>query len=162
MTYSWRLLVAATLPLFAACAPGGDADSPASRQPAVTAAELGEQTPLSTAEYLAMSPYADADPERGRGLYLQCRACHGIEPGGRDMIGPNLHGVFGARAGSKSGFQYSPALTAADFLWTPRAMDAWITNPSAFLPGNRMSYAGMSRPADRRDLIAWMLEESSR
>lgn len=148
--------------LVAACTPDGSRDPETGRTPSVTAAGLGPQEVLSAEEYLAMPPYNQADRERGEGLYLQCRACHSIEPGGRAMIGPNLYGVFGRKAGQRSGFQYSDALRTADFYWTPRAMDAWITNPSAFLPGHRMSYAGMSRPADRRDLIAWMLGAGDR
>ncbi len=149
-----RCLASALLLLLAGCGAGPDE---ADRQPAVTAAELGEQTVLSTAEYLAQPAYAGADLERGRSLYLQCRACHTIEEGGSNLAGPNLRGIFASRAGAVEDFPYSEALRQADFVWTPRAMDAWITNPWLFLPGNRMSYGGMRRPEDRRDLIAWML-----
>ncbi len=144
--------------LLAGCGAGTDS---ADRQPAVAAAGLGEQTVLSAEQYLAAPPYAEADLERGRSLYLQCRACHTIEPGARDLAGPNLHGIFGSRAAAVENFPYSEALRQADFVWTPRAMDAWITNPWLFLPGNRMSYGGMRRPEDRRDLIAWMLEAAN-
>lgn len=141
------------------CGPGsGTAD----RQPAITAAMIDEQTVLETEEYLSAAPYVEADPERGRSLYLQCRACHAIEAGGPTLAGPNLHGVFGRPAGSVPDFPYSEVLRDAGFVWTPRAMDSWITNPYLFLPGNRMSYAGMRRAEDRRDLIAWMLREASR
>ncbi|WP_405234712.1 c-type cytochrome [Lentisalinibacter salinarum] len=143
--------------LLAGCGAGPDS---ADRQPAVTAAELGDQTVLSADEYLAQPTYAGADLERGRSLYLQCRACHTIEEGGSNLAGPNLHGIFGSRAAAVEDFPYSEALRQADFIWTPRAMDAWITNPWQFLPGNRMSYGGMRRPEDRRDLIAWMLRAS--
>jgi cytochrome c len=141
------------------CGPGSGT---AGRQPAITAATIGEQTILDAEEYLSSAPYVDADPERGRSLYLQCRACHGIEPGGPQLAGPNLHGIFGRRAGAVEDFPYSEVLEQADFVWTPRTMDSWITNPYLFLPGNRMSYAGMRQAEDRRDLIAWMLREASR
>lgn len=150
------LLAAAAL---GGCGPG--VDDPA-RQPAFTAAELGEQTVLEAHQYLAMSPWDGADAQRGESLYLQCRACHTIEEGGADLAGPNLHGIFGQPAARTAGFPYSQALVEAGFVWTPEAMDAWITNPYLFLPGNRMAYAGMRRPEDRRDLIAWMLRESGR
>jgi len=149
-----RILAPAIL-LLAGCGAGPDS---ADRQPAVTAAGLGEQTVLTAAEYLAQPAYAGADLERGRSLYLQCRACHTIEEGGSNLAGPNLHGIFASPAAAIEDFPYSEALRQADFVWTPRAMDAWITNPWLFLPGNRMSYGGMRRPEDRRDLIAWMLQ----
>ncbi|MEJ2602187.1 MAG: cytochrome c family protein [Gammaproteobacteria bacterium] len=145
--------------IVAGCGPGSGT---AGRQPAITAATIGDQTLLDVAEYLSSAPYIDADPDRGRSLYLQCRACHAIEPGGPNLAGPSLHGIFGRPAGAVADFPYSRVLEQADFVWTPRTMDSWITNPYLFLPGNRMSYAGMRRPEDRRDLIAWMLREAGR
>lgn len=155
---SGRLLAPLCLLVVAGC---GAATDSADRQPSVTAAELGDQTVLTAEDHLATAPYAGADPERGRKLYLQCRACHTIEAGGRTLAGPNLHGMFGRQVAADSDFPYSQALREADFVWTPRALDAWITNPYVFLPGNRMSYAGMYRAEDRRHLIAWMLEAAS-
>jgi cytochrome c len=49
-------------------------------------------------------------------------------------------------------------LLEADFLWTPRALDAWLAEPARFLPGNRMTIAGVSDPEDRRDIIAYLIE----
>ncbi len=101
-------LVPAVLLMLAGC--GGGTDTAAERQPAVTAAELGEQTVLGVEEYLASPPYAEADLERGRTLYLQCRACHTMEKGGRNLAGPNLHGTFGKQAAAEPDFPYSDAL----------------------------------------------------
>ena len=78
------------------------------------------------------------------------------------MIGPNLFGFFGKPAGSVAGYSYSAALQEADFRWTPRALDAWLLQPARFLPGNRMSFPGVSRASDRADLIAYLLEATSR
>lgn len=74
------------------------------------------------------------------------------------MVGPNLHAFFGTVAGTRPGFDYSEALGQADFVWTPRALDAWLAQPNRFLPGNRMSFIGVSDADDRADLIAWLLE----
>lgn len=74
------------------------------------------------------------------------------------MLGPNLHGIFGTEAGTRPGFDYSEILRQSDFVWTPRALDAWLAQPSRFLPGNRMSFIGIANADDRADLIAWLLE----
>ena len=74
------------------------------------------------------------------------------------MVGPALHGFFGTRVGSRDGFQYSAVMRNADFVWTPRAMDAWLAQPGRFLPGNRMTFAGVLKQQDRDDLIAYLLE----
>ena len=122
-----------------------------------TTATLGEQIVLTPVEYLQAAPYKDADRSRGERQAQICKACHSFNQGGPDMIGPALHGFFGKQVGSRSGFQYSEALAEADFIWTPRALDAWLAQPGRFLPGNRMTFAGVLRQSDRDDLIAYLL-----
>jgi cytochrome c len=127
----------------------------------LTAATLGSQTVLPAADYLAQAPYADADRENGQRLVQMCRACHTIGKGGVNTVGPNLYGFFGKPAGSAGRYVYSAALQEADFVWTPRALDAWLAQPARFLPGNRMSFPGVSRAGDRADVIAYLLEATS-
>lgn len=78
------------------------------------------------------------------------------------MIGPNLYGLFGRPAGTAPGFPYSRALAEADFVWTPRALDAWLAEPARFLPGNAMAYPALASPGDRAALIASLLRQTSR
>ena len=143
----------------------GCSDDPASTGDgaveALTAASLGEQSVLTAAEYLEQPPYAGADMENGQRLAQMCKACHTVGEGGVHMIGPNLFGFFGRRAGSAERYAYSAALQEADFVWTPRALDAWLVRPSRFLPGNRMSFPGVSSASDRADVIAYLLEATS-
>jgi cytochrome c len=146
------------LAVTAAC---GRGDGESQDAPVLTAAMLGEQTVLSAAEYLAQVPYAAADRQNGERLVSLCRACHSLAKGGAHMIGPNLYGFFGSDVGSRAGFDYSAALLEADFVWTPAALDAWLTEPALFLPGNRMAIAGMRDKQDRIDLIAYLLQTTS-
>lgn len=129
--------------------------------PLLTAATLGEQTVLSVAEYLSAAPYSTADRTNGANQAQVCRACHSLDKGGPNMIGPALHGFFGSSVGSREGFEYSPVVRDADFIWTPRALDAWLAQPGRFLPGNRMTFAGVLRSSDRDDLIAFLLEATT-
>jgi cytochrome c len=123
----------------------------------LTAATIGEQVPLTAGEFLAQPPYAAADRENGAEQAQICKACHSLEKGGVNMIGPNLYGFFGKRVGTVEGFDYSNAVANADFIWTPRVLDAWLVQPSRFLPGNRMTFAGVGDAGDRADLIAYLL-----
>ena len=150
----------ASLTILTACSGpssnGGDAD--AKGEPGVvTAASLGAQVVLPTADYLELPEYQKADTELGSRLILHCRACHSFEPGGPSISGPNLHGIFGRPAGDVDGYPYSPALAEAEFIWTPEALDAWLAQPWAFLPGNRMAYPGLSDKDARDAVIAELL-----
>lgn len=127
----------------------------------LTAATLGVQSVRPIAEYLAEPRYANAGTEQGMRLLTQCRACHTLESGAPHLLGPNLQGFFGRRAGTAPGYDYSRALAEAQFIWTPRALDAWLANPGRFLPGNAMAYAGLRQVDDRDALISVLLRQTS-
>jgi cytochrome c len=143
-------------------APGADAAKDSDSQPGpLTAASFSEQEVLSVAEYLAQPRYADADTDRGANEAQICRACHTLEEGGRALLGPNLFGMFGSPAGEREDYEFSPVLSAADFVWTPAALEAWLAQPARFLPGNRMSYPGLADEDKRADLVAYLLAATS-
>ena len=109
---------------------------------------------------LALAPAAQAqNAEAGRTVYNQCRACHTIDAGGRNGVGPNLHAVVGRRAGAVEGFRYSAAMrTAAEggLTWTPENLSRYLANPKDLVPGGSMAFAGLRNEQQRKDLIAWM------
>jgi cytochrome c len=115
--------------------------------------------PIRTAaEYRSDADFASADAARGKLLSLACAACHTFGAGEGALVGPNLHGVFGRPAGTVPGFTYSPGLMALGLVWTPRALDAWLTAPQTFVVGTTMGFTGYRAEKDRRDLIAYLLE----
>jgi cytochrome c len=106
---------------------------------------------------------ASADLARGENEFRKCSACHSIERGGANGIGPNLWGIMGARHAQVSGFSYSPAMAAtADQVWDWEGMSEWIRAPRNYIPGNRMSFAGIGRAQDRANLLAWMNTQGDR
>ena len=126
----------------------------------LTAAQLGKQSTVPVAEILRRPEYAGADLDRGARLAMQCRACHTLAPDGPQLLGPNLHRIFNRPAGQIDGFPYSAAIRESSFIWTPKAMDAFLTQPFIFLPGSQMAFVGMPRSSDRNDLIAFLLHET--
>ncbi len=95
------------------------------------------------------------DATRGQKLFEECHACHALERGAQG-IGPDLHGVFGRRAGTLEDFRYSPALKRSGITWTPQSLEGYIADPQKVVPANRMPYAGMPEARDRADLIVYL------
>jgi cytochrome c len=102
---------------------------------------------------------ADGDPARGEVRFQECAACHKLDPGANGL-GPSLHGIFERKAGELSDFRYSPALKRSGIVWSPQTLEAYLTDPQALVPGNRMPYAGMADPQGRADLIAYLVKVS--
>jgi cytochrome c len=72
-----------------------------------------------------------------------------------DRIGPRHRGVFGRKAGSVADFNYSAAVKGAGFSWDAAKLDAWLTNPQALLPGQRMNFR-VAKAEDRADIVAYL------
>ena len=101
---------------------------------------------------------ASADAGRGEaGVKAQgCVSCHSFNEGGKAGVGPNLYGVVGAPHGHMEGYAYSAVLKGKQGPWTLEAMNEWLIKPSAYAPGTKMSYAGLSDGKKRADIIAYL------
>jgi cytochrome c2 len=84
----------------------------------------------------------------------QCAACHTLETEGESAIGPNLHHLFGRRAGRLPGYSYSPAMRRSGVVWGEKTLDGFLADPSRFVPGNKMPFAGIRDERQRQALIA--------
>ena len=104
---------------------------------------------------------AAADLAKGETVFAKCSTCHSIEQGGVNGIGPNLWATMGAKHGHTPGFAYSEAISSISGPWDWKGMDAWLANPRRYAPGTKMSFAGLSNPQDRANLIAWMNTKGS-
>jgi cytochrome c len=99
----------------------------------------------------------DASAEDGAKVFAKCQSCHNVEAGGPNGVGPNLHGVMGQPiAANAAGFNYSSALSEKGGEWTWENMDAWLANPRGFVSGTSMSFAGLSKPEDRANVMAYL------
>jgi len=112
---------------------------------------------LSITLLLVAAARADGDPARGEARFQECAACHRLEAGVNEL-GPSLHGIFARKAGELADFRYSPAMKRSGIAWTTETLDKYIADPQAFIPANRMPYAGMADAGDRADLLAYLLK----
>ncbi|MFT3726551.1 MAG: cytochrome c family protein [Terricaulis sp.] len=155
-----RLAFAAVFVLaLAACNQGGPPPASTSTSSATTASAPSTAEMQAKVAALA-APYNAASYENGRSVFAQCRACHTINAGGINMVGPNLHGVIGRRIASVEGYNYSPALKAQSFTWDADHLEKWLEGPMTDIPGTRMSFPGVHNDNDRRDVIAFLTVES--
>lgn len=108
----------------------------------------------------AMAQQSSGDPVRGKTVYARCAACHDLNTGAT-RLGPSLKGVVGRTSGTMPNFNYSQALKDKAVVWNARSLDAFLSGPSKYVPGNRMAFPPLASPQDRADLIAF-LEQSAR
>lgn len=99
---------------------------------------------------------ASADVKVGQSKAQVCLTCHDLGRGGPNRIGPNLWGVIGSSVASRPGFAYSPAMKAHGGIWSYDRLFAYLASPARAIPGNRMGFAGLSRPEDRAAVIRFL------
>ena len=99
---------------------------------------------------------ATADAAKGEAVFKKCAACHNADPGGANALGPALFGTMGKPIAGHPGFAYSDALKGVGGTWDWEKMSAWLANPKKFAPGTKMTFAGLSNPQDRADLMLWL------
>ena len=103
---------------------------------------------------------AKADPAKGQQVFNKCTACHNADKGGANQLGPNLWGVLGEPIGKGHGFAFSPALSGKGGNWDWKSLSDWLSSPKTFAPGTKMTFAGLSNPQDRADVIAFLNQHS--
>ena len=99
------------------------------------------------------------DAERGAKVFRKCTGCHKVGPRATNRAGPHLNSIFGRRAGSIEGFDYSNAMDRAHndgMVWDYDRLDAYIANPRALVSGTRMSFRGLKDEQDRHDVLAFL------
>jgi cytochrome c len=145
--------------------PPAAAEAPAAPEaPATPAAEAAATPPAAPATPAAAAVELDitvdgvkltGDPAAGERTFRQCMACHSLKAG-ENKVGPSLHGIIGRTAGQVPGFNYSEANKASGKTWTHQAMFDYLENPRAAIPGTIMAFAGLRKPEDRANVIAYI------
>lgn len=129
-------------------APGaGDDSAPPAAAP---------ETPAPAATPATETAASEPTAAMGEQVFKRCVACHTIDKGGRNGIGPNLHAIVGRAVASYPGFSYSDAMKAKGGVWDDAALDTYLNSPMKTVPGTRMAFAGVFDAADRKALILYL------
>lgn len=100
------------------------------------------------------------DAAKGEQVFKRCAACHTIEAGAPNRVGPNLHGVVGREAGSLDGYPYSKGMKNAGFVWDEANLKEYLKDPKKKVPHNKMGFPGLKKEDQIEDVIAYLKANS--
>ena len=103
---------------------------------------------------------AQGDVTNGEKIFKKCAACHSINKGGRNKIGPALYNVVGRKVGGVEGYKYSKTLTSYGKEWSFEELNGFLIKPASYLKGTKMSYAGLRKEVDRASVIKYLNQSS--
>ncbi len=111
-------------------------------------------------EVSVVSLLASASVDSGAKVFKKCQACHSVEKGGANKVGPNLYNAVGGKIAMHDGFSYSGALAEKGGQWTYEELDHFLKSPRDYAPGTKMTFAGLKKASDRAAVILYMRENT--
>jgi cytochrome c len=114
---------------------------------------------LGAALIWSANAYAAGDAAHGEAVFKQCKICHAVGPTAKPGVGPVQNNLIGATAGSRPGFNYSPAMKEAGekgLVWNEETLGKFLENPKGVVPGTKMVFPGVKAEQDRADVIAYL------
>ena len=113
-------------------------------------------TPVNQGPEPILALLASADIEAGIKVAKKCTACHEFDADGKNKTGPMLWNIVDSSKGMKDGFNYSDALVGMGGAWDYDALNAFLYKPKAYIKGTKMNFAGLKKPSDRANMIAYL------
>ncbi len=124
-----------------------------------TIATTAQITPAMAEDAASAETQIVGDPDKGKRVFNRCKACHTVEEGGPNRVGPNLYGVVGAGFGHIEGYNFSPnlmELKAEGKIWDEATLDAYLKKPKDVIPKGTMAFVGLPKETDRAHVIAYL------
>jgi cytochrome c len=117
--------------------------------------------PVSQAPNETKTGTASGDPKAGKVVFIQCAACHSLEPD-ENKQGPSLAGIFGRKAGTVEDFNYSDANKNSGIVWDEAILRKYLPDPQSVVPGTKMAFPGLKDPKQVEDVIAYLKEATKK
>jgi cytochrome c len=154
--FSALALGSAALLALAGCS-GGEKETEDTAATETTAPAANETAPATAAATATPVAYASltGDAVHGEKVFIQCKTCHVVDEG-QNRVGPSLHGIIGRTAGQVAGFNYSAANKSSGKVWNEETIFEYLEAPQKYVPGTKMTFAGLKNPQDRADVIAYL------
>ena len=155
-------LIGAALSLIACSDSNNAVDKPAETAKTEATKVAEDIAPVSPAPVNEAAKAVEVDPllKRGKIVWFKCRSCHEVSANGPNKVGPNLHGLIGAKAGAKEGFVYSDVMKNSEIIWDDETLDAFLKKPTDFIKGTKMAFVGIEKESDRKAVIAYLNENT--
>ena len=118
--------------------------------------EVANVAPQTTVPEPILALLASADVTAGEKLAKKCTACHVFEAGGANKVGPVLWSIVNKEKASVEGYTYSAALAGFGGTWDYQSLNAFLAKPKAYISGTKMNFAGLKKPQDRANMVAWL------
>jgi len=115
---------------------------------------------VSFVALVAGSALADGDAAKGEKIFAKCKACHTVEAG-KNKVGPSLAGLFGRKAGTAEGYNYSDAMKNSGIVWGDETLHKYLEKPKDVVPGTKMAFPGLKEAQDRDDVIAYLKQATA-
>ena len=120
--------------------------------------DTNKKTNLEPIENLLVS----ADAQAGKKVSKKCLQCHTFEQNGKTKLGPNLWGVIGRKIAGLTQYSYSKALSSKNNeSWNIENLNKFLYKPREFAKGTKMSFAGLKKPQDRANIIAYIISNKN-
>lgn len=102
---------------------------------------------------------AEGSADAGAAVFKKCAACHAVGEGAKNKVGPELNGIVGRKVAANEAFNYSPAFkTKAEegWVWDETHLSEYLANPKVYIKGTKMAFAGLKKPEEIADVIAYL------
>jgi len=107
----------------------------------------------------AIPALADGNAEAGATVFKKCAVCHAVGDGAKNKVGPELNGIVGRKVAAAPGFNYSAAFkakAAEGWSWDESHLSEYLANPKVYIKGTKMAFAGLKKPEEIADIIAYL------